>query len=234
MSENKLEHYKTIEPAEAKQIQNKLRQQISLQPLQEEPKLVAGADISFDFGSDMMHAAIIVLELPELRPVARSLTSEETPFPYIPGLLAFREMPVLLKAWNLLLFKPDVLILDGHGLAHPRRMGIATHFGIEIGYSTIGCAKNILTGEHGELGLQKGQTVDLVDEGEKVGMALRSRTGVNPIYISPGHQCSFEDANAVVMKSLTKFKQPRTTRLAHHWANKLRKGEVQEGYYDLR
>lgn len=231
---NRLEHYKTIKPAEAKRIQKELSKQISLQPLQDEPELLAGADISFDFGSDVMHAAIIVLKLPELQPVARSLASDETPFPYIPGLLAFREMPVLLKAWNQLRLKPDVLILDGHGLAHPRRMGIATHFGIEVDHPTIGCAKNILTGSHDELGLQKGQTADLMDEGEKVGLALRSRTGVNPIYVSPGYLCSFHDAHAIVMKALSKFKQPRTTRLAHHWANKLRKGEAEEGYVNLR
>lgn len=232
MPSGRLQHYKTIDPSEAKQLQNELREQISLQPLQNEPELVAGADISFDFGSNLMHSAIIVLELGKLQPVARSLASDETPFPYIPGLLAFREMPVLLKAWEQLQIKPDVLILDGHGIAHPRRMGIATHFGIEIGHPTIGCAKNILTGTYGELDVEKGATAELLDKDEKIGLALRSRTKVNPVYISPGHKLSFGDAYSIVMKALTKYKLPKTTRLAHHYANKLRKGEIKSGYFE--
>jgi deoxyribonuclease V len=229
---NRLEHYKTIDSSAAKELQRELCKQIKLEPLTEAPKYVAGADISFNRGSDLMHAAIVVLELPELKTVARSLASDETSFPYIPGLLAFREMPVLLKAWNQLQLKPDVLILDGHGIAHPRRMGIATHFGIEVDHPTIGCAKNILTGTHGELGIQKGDKADLTDGDKKIGMALRSRTNVNPIYVSPGHQCSFGDAYEIVMQSLTKYKLPKTTRMAHQWANRLRKGEAGEGYVE--
>lgn len=225
MAENK---YKNISPKEAIQVQKKLRKKIEIAPLDKEVKTVAGADISFDRGSEEIHAAIIVLKLPDLEPVARSLISDDMLFPYIPGLLAFRELPVLLKAWNQLPLKPDVLILDGHGLAHPRRMGIATHFGIEVDHPTIGCAKNILTGSHGKLGFNKGATADLVEEDEKIGFALRSRSKVNPIYVSPGHKLSFQNAYSITMKTLTKYKLPRTTRLAHQWANKLRKGEVEQ------
>lgn len=232
MSQGQLEHYKTIDPAEAKKLQNTLRQQILLDELSHSPELVAGADISFDLGSDMMYAAIIVLELPDLKPVARSLVSDKTSFPYIPGLLAFREMPVLLKAWNQLQLKPDVLILDGHGLAHPRRMGIATHLGIEIDHPTIGCAKNVLTGDYGELGTQKGEYTNLTADDERVGMVLRSRTNVNPIFISPGHRISFENSYSVMMQALGKFKLPETTRMAHRLANELRKGEVEAGYFE--
>lgn len=230
---NQLEYYKTIYPSAAKQLQQELRQQITLEPLSDPPEYIAGADISFDMGSDLLHAAIIVLEFPSLQPVACSLASDKTSFPYIPGLLAFREMPVLFKVWNQLQKKPDVLILDGHGLAHPRRMGIATHFGIEVDHPTMGCAKKILIGTHDELGTRKGEKANLMDGEEKIGMALRSRTNVNPIYISPGYKCSFNDAYSVVMESLTKYKLPKTTRLAHHWANKLRKGEAEKGYKDL-
>ncbi len=233
MNSKKLEYYKSIDPERAKELQQELRKKISLQPMPETPKYVAGADISFNRGSDLLHAAIIILELDTLTPVARSLASDSTSFPYIPGLLAFREIPVLLKAWNKLKQNPDILLLDGHGIAHPRRMGIATHFGIEVNHPTIGCAKNILTGTHGELGIEKGDEADLVDKEEKIGMALRSRTNVNPVYISPGHKCSFDDAYKIVMQSLTKYKLPKTTRLAHQWANKLRKGEANEGYVEL-
>jgi len=233
MFTNKLEYYKTIAPQKAKELQKELREKISLQCLPNSPKYVAGADISFDRGSDVLHAAIIILELDTLTPIARSLASDTTSFPYIPGLLAFREMPVLMKAWNQLEYKPDVLLLDGHGIAHPRRMGIATHFGIEVDHPTIGCAKNILTGTHGELGIKKGEKADLVDNDEKIGIVLRSRREVNPIYVSPGYNCSFGDAYEIVMQSLTTYKLPKTTRLAHQWANKLRRKEAEEGYQEL-
>lgn len=234
MSNNSLDFYKSISPSEAKKLQQRLREKISLKTLSETPKLVAGADISFDRGSDLMYAAIVVLELAGLEPIARSLVSDRTSFPYIPGLLAFREIPVLWKAWHQLQIMPDVLILDGHGIAHPRRMGIATHFGIEIDHPTIGSAKNILTGSHGELALKKGASADLIDQGEKIGIALRSRTEVNPIYVSPGHKLSFADAYSIAMKTLTKYKLPRTTRLAHRWANMLRRGEADEGYVEVQ
>ncbi|HLR31016.1 MAG TPA: deoxyribonuclease V [Fodinibius sp.] len=230
MRNNPLKYYKTIEPAEAVQLQKRLREKIVLEPLAEAPQLVAGADISYDRGSDVMHAAIVVHELPGLQIVARSLVSDKTPFPYIPGLLAFRELPVLWKAWQQLRLKPDVLILDGHGLAHPRRMGIATHFGIEIDHPTMGTAKKRLTGLHDEPALTKGAYVDLMDRGEQIGIVLRSRSNCKPIFVSPGHKLSFEDAYSLAMKTLTRYKLPRTTRIAHQWANKLRRGEAREGF----
>lgn len=225
-----MEYYKTISPSKAMDLQDRMRNKISLEPLSKRPELVAGADISYDRGSSLMHAAIVVVEMSTLQQIARSLVSDPTEFPYIPGLLAFRELPVLWKAWQQLQLKPDVLVLDGHGIAHPRRMGIATHFGIEINHPTMGAAKNILTGAHGELGLQKGEYTDLMAGCEKVGIALRSRTNVNPIYVSPGHRVSFEDVYTIAMNMLTKYKLPRTTRLAHQWANRLRRGEATEGY----
>jgi len=229
-----LDEYCDISPDDAKELQDGFREEIEIKPLDKEVKTVAGVDISFDRGSDVMHAAIIVLQLPELNPIARSLISDETSFPYIPGLLAFRELPVLFNAWKQLKIKPDVLILDGHGIAHPRRMGIATHFGIETDHPTIGCAKNILTGRHGSLGDKKGQHSALRENGETIGIALRSRTNVNPIYISPGYKTSFDDSYSIIMKTLTKYKLPRTTRLAHQWANKLRRGEVEQGFFCLQ
>lgn len=224
--------YKNISPKKAIQLQQKLKEKVEISPLQKEVETVGGADISFDMGSDVLHAAVVILETPSLNPVARLLISDSITFPYIPGLLAFREMPVLIKAWEQLPIKPDVLILDGHGLAHPRRMGIATHFGIEVDHPTIGCAKSILTGTHAEPRIDKGSSTKLADGDEVIGMALRSRTNVNPVYISPGHKLSFQDAYSVVMQSLTKYKLPKTTRITHRLANKLRKGEAEEGYFE--
>lgn len=234
MPDNPLDFYKTIEPLEAKKLQKRLRKKISLETLNYEPQWVGGADISFDRGSDVMHAAIVIINLKDMQPKVLSLVSDKTSFPYIPGLLAFRELPVLWKAWHQLPFKPEVLILDGHGIAHPRRMGIATHFGIEIDHPTMGSAKNILTGSHDELAIEKGAYADLMDGDEKIGIALRSRTNINPIYVSPGHKLSFGDAYSIAMKTLTKYKLPRTTRLAHQWANKLRRGEAGEGVIKIQ
>ncbi|HEX6981537.1 MAG TPA: deoxyribonuclease V [Balneolaceae bacterium] len=233
MSQNRLEHYKTISTSAAKELQQELSLQISLKDLEAQPKLIAGADISFNRGSDIMHAAIVVLKLPELKLVARSLVSDRTEFPYIPGYLAFRELPALLLAWQQLEIKPDVLILDGHGLAHPRKMGVATHFGIEINRPTIGCAKNILVGSHDPLHLEKGSFAPLFHKEEQLGIALRSRTNVNPIFISPGHRVSYDDAYNIIMQTLPKYKLPETTRMAHLWANKLRRGECEAGYFGI-
>ncbi|MGD8426262.1 MAG: deoxyribonuclease V [Balneolaceae bacterium] len=234
MVKHSLYDYKRMDPATAKKVQEELRAEISLVSLDKAPGLVGGADISFNRGSTTMHAAIVVLELSTLQPLSLSLVTEKMDFPYIPGLLAFREMPVLWNAWRQLEDKPDVLILDGHGIAHPRRMGIATHFGIEADHPTVGCAKNVLIGTADELPDEKGAYVDLKDGDEKIGMVLRSRSNVKPIYVSPGHKLSFGDAYSVIMRALTKYKLPQTARLAHLWANKLRKGEVDAGYCKLR
>lgn len=233
MDEADLHRFENITPKEAIQIQQKLREKIHLTPLEKNVSLVGGADISFNRGSDEVHAGIVVLSLPEHEIVARSLISTTVSFPYIPGLLAFRELPALMKAWKQCQLKPDVLILDGHGLAHPRRMGIATHFGILTDHPTIGCAKNRLTGEYEEPGNEKGNFSYLRDESrEKIGVVYRSRTNVNPIYISQGYKVSFEDTIRVVHQSLSKYKLPETTRAAHRLVNELRKGEIKEGYWE--
>lgn len=230
MAEAESHRFENITPKEAIQVQKTLREEIQLQPLDEQVELVGGADISFNRGSDEVHAGIVVLSLPELNMVARSLISTHISFPYIPGLLAFRELPALIRAWNQCRLKPDVLILDGHGLAHPRRMGIATHFGILEDHPTIGCAKNVLAGTYEEPASTKGSFSYLHDKNEKIGMAFRSRTNVNPIYISPGHKVNFEDTIDVILQSLSKYKLPETTRAAHRLVNELRRGEIEEGY----
>lgn len=221
-----------ITPQEAKERQNSYRHRISLKPLKKTIQTVGGADISFNRGSDRMYAGIVVLSYPDLKEVSSSLAIMDVDFPYIPGLLAFREIPPLMEAWKRLREKPDVLIMDGHGIAHPRRMGIATHFGIEVDHPTIGCAKNVLTGNYMEPGIEKGDFSYLMDNEERIGFALRSRTKVNPIFISPGHKVSFEDAKSIVMGCLSKYKLPETTRKAHKLVNQLRRGEIEPGYVE--
>ncbi len=219
-----------ISPQEAKQKQENLRARLSLEPLNQEIATVAGADISFNRGSDTVFAGIVVLSYPGMNEIARSLVVSEVDFPYIPGLLAFREIPPLMDAWEQLRMKPDVLIMDGHGIAHPRRMGIATHFGILADHPTIGCAKKVLTGSYEEPDGEKGSFSYLTDGEERIGMALRSRTNVNPVFISPGHNVSFEECRDIVMGCLSKYKLPETTRVAHDLVNMLRRGDVKPGY----
>lgn len=222
-----------ISTQEAKRKQEKLREMINIKPLQQQVHTVAGSDISYDRGSKKVYAGIVVFSYPDLEMKVRSAVVTEVDFPYIPGLLAYRELPPLQKAWKQLKVKPDVLLMDGHGLAHPRRMGIATHFGIIEDQPAIGCAKNILTGDFKEPETEKGSFSYITENGERIGMVLRSRTNVKPIFVSPGHKVSFSDSREIVMQCLTKYKLPETTRSAHDLVNRLRRGEACPGYVEF-
>lgn len=222
-----------ISVSEAKARQEKLRDQITVKPLRKEITTVAGADLSFDKKSDKVYAGVVILRLPGLEVMARSAVITHIDFPYIPGLLAFRELPPLKEAWNVLKIRPDVLVMDGHGIAHPRRMGLATHFGIIMDQPTIGCAKNNLTGDFNQPESGKGRYRYIMEEGERIGMVLRSRTNVKPIFISPGHRVSFRDSREIVMKCLSRYKLPETTREAHDLVNRLRRGEAEAGYVEF-
>jgi deoxyribonuclease V len=222
-----------ISTRDAKEEQYDLRDQITIQSLKGKINTVAGADISYDKNSDSVYAGLYILSYPNLSEIARSGISMEVDFPYVPGLLAYRELPPLKKAWNKLKIKPDVLIMDGHGIAHPRRMGIATHFGIIADQPTIGCAKNILIGDYEKPDSEKGSFSYIKENGERIGIVLRSRTKVKPIFVSPGHKVSFKDSREIVMQCLTKYKLPKTTRLAHNLVNRLRRGEAEVGYVEF-
>lgn len=232
MSTDRLRKDWDVDPAEARQIQQNLREKVAIQPLEREVSLVGGTDISYDRGSDRMYGGIVILDIENLQEVARSMAETRVKFPYIPGLLAFREMPALQLAWNRLSVKPDLVITDGHGLAHPRRMGIAAHLGVLLEMPAVGCAKKVLTGEYEEPGRRKGSVSDLVDGDEKIGEVLRSRTDVNPIFVSPGHLINFEDSTRIVMRCLSRYKLPETTRAAHERVNQLRRGEIEPGYLE--
>lgn len=225
-------NFDEISTREAIEIQDRLQQKMKLTPLDKQPTTVGGADVSFNRGSDTVFASIVTLALPGLEPVAHSLYEDEAHFPYIPGLLAFREVPVLLKAWESMRVVPDVLVMDGHGLAHPRRMGLATHFGILTDHPSVGCAKNILVGEYEEPGLVKGNRSPIILEGEQVGVVLRSRTNVNPVFVSPGHKIDIESSVHVIEQALSRYRLPETTRVAHKLVNELRRGEKEPGYVE--
>jgi deoxyribonuclease V len=147
-------------------------------------------------------------------PLKTIIATDETPFPYIPGLLSFREAPVILKALGQLPQPPDLIFIDGQGIAHPRRLGIASHIGVLTGLPTIGVAKSVLCGQYKDPGFKKGQMEPLVHKGEKIGTALRSRDNVKPLFISPGHKISHESAAKLVLRCLTKYRLPEPTRIA--------------------
>jgi deoxyribonuclease V len=149
-------------------------------------------------------------------------------FPYVPGLLSFRELPVLAAAWTQLAQKPDLIIFDGQGIAHPRRLGLACHGGLLFGVPSIGCAKSLLVGTHGPLGEERGATAELRHRGEVVGMAVRTRRGVSPVYVSPGHLMDLPTAVEWVLRVSPRYREPETTRHAHRLVNALRREGAQK------
>src|SRR5262245_30568272 len=215
-------HSWDLTPVEAIEVQQRLRNLVRLRPLARPVSVIAGADISFNKYSETVYAGIVVLSLPDLRIIESAGVRSVSKFPYVPGLLSFRETPSLLEAWEKLKTKPDVLMLDGQGIAHPRRFGIACHVGLLLDLPAIGCAKSILVGRHGELGLEAGSRSTLIDRGEEVGVALRTKSKVSPVYVSPGHLIDLDSAVDLVLRSTGKYRQPEPTRQAHLLVNRLR------------
>ena len=211
-----ISHPWNVTPEEAKRIQEKLRGQVCQEPRLGPVHTVAGVDVGFR--GDTAIAAVAVLSYPELELVDHALAKLPVTFPYIPGLLAFREGPVVLEALARLRVEPDLLIFDGQGLAHPRRMGIASHIGVLMDKPSIGCAKSRLCGTHTEPGPERGDWVPLYDDWEVIGAVLRTRPGVNPLYISIGHRVDLETAIHYVLACCTRYRLPETTRAAHRLA----------------
>ena len=184
-----------------------------------EVRRVAGVDVGFEDDGKVTRAAVAVLDFPGLALAERVVVRQPTRFPYIPGLLSFREAPAVLAAFERLSAVPDLVLYDGQGIAHPRRFGIASHVGLLLDVPTIGVAKTRLVGEHRQLPERKGARVPLVDHGETIGAVLRTRTGVTPLYVSIGHRVSLEAAVRWVMACTTRYRLPETTRWAHHLAS---------------
>jgi deoxyribonuclease V len=211
-----------LTPKEAIAEQQRIRNLVRVEPLTDTVRTIAGADISFNKFSETVYAGIVVLDLNSLAVIDSAGVRSVAKFPYVPGLLSFRETPSLLEAWAQLKTKPDVLMLDGQGLAHPRRCGIACHVGVLLDLPTIGCAKSILVGKHDELATEAGSQAPLVDRGEQVGVALRTKKNVAPVYVSAGHLIDLPTAIDLVLRSTSKYRQPDPTRQAHLLVNKLR------------
>src|ERR687885_1895885 len=214
-----------LTPREAVELQKQLRAQVRIEPLKRKIETVAGADISFNKFSPVVYAGIVVLRLPSLEVVEEVGVVSETHFPYVPGLLSFRETPSVLEAWAKLKTAPDAVMFDGQGIAHPRRVGIASHVGLLIDRPTFGCAKSVLVGKFEEPGEERGSWSPLVDRGETVGAALRTKRRVQPVYVSPGHLIDLEGAIDLTLRCDGGYRQPEPTRRAHLLVNALRRGE---------
>jgi deoxyribonuclease V len=205
---------------EARAIQEQLRSQVILYDDFGDIRTVAGVDAGYEgdpaaeAGQVIARAAIVVLEYPSLQPLDYAIARRPAPIPYVPGFLSFREAPAVMAALDELRIRPDLLICDGHGIAHPRRLGIAAHVGLLAGLPSIGCAKSLLTGHHGPVPEERGASVPLTYRGEQIGAVLRTRVGVKPVYISTGHRISLPTALAFVMACTTKYRLPETTRAA--------------------
>lgn len=184
---------------------------------------LAAADVSYDRGSEVLHAGIVVVRAETFEVVERVGLTGPAGFPYIPGLLSFREAPTLIEAFRKLQTVPDVVMCDGQGIAHPRRLGIASHLGLWLKRPTVGCAKSRLCGRYEMPGLPRGSRTPLVDKGEVVGAVLRTRSRVSPLFVSPGHLCDIEGAVALVLATSAKYRLPTPARMAHEFVNDVRR-----------
>lgn len=212
-------HSWDLSPAEAVQLQRKLADQLVLTWDGRRVQTVGGVDVSFKNGTAV--AAIVVFSFPELRPLAAVSLESALTFPYIPGLLSFREAPPILTAWEKLELKPDLLMFDGQGIVHPRGFGLAAHLGLWLQVPTIGVAKSHLYGIHGEPGQEKGALMPIFDEGEPnrvIGAVLRTRTAVKPVYVSPGHLIDVDHSVYLTLACAAKVRLPEPTRWAHRVA----------------
>jgi deoxyribonuclease V len=210
-------HSWKVSPAEARTIQEDLRDRVVTRDAFGEVRRVAGTDVAFEDKGRVTRGAVALLAYPGLNLLEHTIARCPTTFPYIPGLLSFREIPVLLDALAGLDRRPDLVICDGQGIAHPRRFGLACHLGILTDLPTIGVAKSRLVGKHGVVPDKKGAWVPLKDNGEVIGAVLRTRQGVRPVYVSPGHRVGLESAIRLTLGCITRFRLPETTR----WADRL-------------
>ncbi len=216
-------HPWTLNQAEAVALQKRLAASVDTDTPLGDYELVAGADVSYDRGSPVLHAAVVLLRRGDWEVVEVAGAVGESDFPYVPGLLSFREAPVLLQAFAALHRRPDVVMIDGQGIAHPRRLGIASHVGLWLGLPTVGCAKSRLTGRHDEPGPEPGDRAPLIHRGEVVGAVLRTKARANPLYVSAGHRVDLAGSVRLVLDSLRGYRLPEPTRQAHLHVNELRR-----------
>lgn len=215
--------------AEARERQQQMRGQlVTVPPPGFAPRYVAGADVSAERFKHFGYAAVVVIDLETGETVDEASAAMELRFPYVPGYLSFREIPPLDAAWRQLRIRPDVVVFDGHGYAHPRRFGLACHGGVVWDVPSVGCAKNPFIGTFEPVADERGATSPIVHEGETIGSVLRSRAGAKPLYVSAGHRMDLSTAVNLVLRLAPKYRQPETTRRAHHLVNELRRADKTE------
>jgi deoxyribonuclease V len=213
-------HQWSLSIEDAVAIQEQLSREVITEDRFNQPvQYVAGVDMGFEANGTISRAAVVVLSFPDLQVQETHLAYRPTTFPYIPGFLSFREVPAVLDALEKLTITPDIILCDGQGIAHPRRFGIACHLGVLIDMPTIGVAKSLLVGKYELLPEEKGSYQPLIHKGETIGAVLRSRTGVRPLYVSPGHRLSLPTAIDYVLRCTTKYRLPETTRIADKLAS---------------
>lgn len=217
--ESKFDHSWNLTPQEAIALQKELRRHILIADRLGSVHRVAGVDVGFEDTGNTTRAAVVVLSYPRLELVESAVAQRPTSFPYVPGLLSFRELPALLDAFAKLSAFPDLILCDGQGIAHPRRLGIATHLGLLLDIPSIGVGKTRLWGRYGKVPEGRGAWTPLRDHDEIIGAVLRTRPGIKPLFISPGHRISLETAIRYVMGCVTRYKLPETTRQAHRLAS---------------
>jgi len=213
-------HSWEVSPQEAIKIQKDLKSNISLKKSFNKIDKIAGVDVSYY--QNKMIAGVIIFKFPNLKIIERQSFVASINFPYIPGLLTFREGPSILSAFKKIKNEPDIILFDGQGIAHPRRMGIATHLGLFLNRPTIGCAKSRLSGKYTSVGEQKGDYTPLKEGEEVLGVVLRTRKGVKPIFLSPGHKIDLPNSIEIVLKCIVKYRLPLPVREAHIFVNQIR------------
>jgi len=224
MSKTKPLHSWNVTCQEAVAIQRELREKLIL--CDDSPPVafrsIAGADISYSKGDDRFFGAVVVMSYPSMEILEIASTVDQAPFPYVPGLLSFREGPVLLKAFANLKRRPDVVIFDGQGIAHPRGIGLASHMGLFLDLPTIGCAKTKLIGTYEEIGQERGDRTDLCHKNSVIGTVVRTKNRVRPVFVSPGHRISLQRAVEIVLECCRGYRLPEPVRQAHLAVNRLR------------
>jgi deoxyribonuclease V len=208
-----------LTPADARALQADLAGQVERADRFGPITLVAGIDVGFEQGGRLTRAAVAVLRLADLEPVDQAIARRPTAFPYVPGLLSFREIPAVLDALATLRTMPQMLVCDGQGLAHPRRFGLASHLGWILDTPCIGVAKSRLTGSFVPPAQARGATTPLLDGDETIGVVLRSRAGVSPVFVSTGHRVGLDSAVTLAMACTRRYRLPETTRHAHRLAS---------------
>jgi deoxyribonuclease V len=203
-------------------LQKELSSRVKHQKIKTKPKTIAGLDCAFSKDGKKIIAAVVVLRFNNFELIETVHATRKVTFPYIPGLLSFREAPVCIAAVKKLKITPDVFMIDGQGIAHPRRLGLAAHLGLFFDKPTIGCAKSRLTGQFDEPRLKKGAFTPLKDKDEIIGSVVRTRTNVKPVFVSVGNKCLLDDAIEITLACAIKYRLPEPTRLAHQLVSRLK------------